>query len=703
MKRMKKPFKITVSIVLSVMCILLGIPTASATFTDDLVAGMTLEEKIGQMLILDVSKYNGTSFTAMKKEVADIFTEKSLGGVILFSENLEDTQQTVQLISDFQNAALASRNQIPLFVSIDQEGGEVVRLKQGTSLPGNMALGATNSEEDCQTAGNIIGRELSALGFNMDFAPSLDVNSNPLNPIIGLRSYSSDPELVGRLGMSTVTGIQKNNVVAVVKHFPGHGDTSTDSHVGLPVVSKSMTELEKCELVPFKKAIDSGVDMIMTAHIQFPQIENTKVKSLEGDDIILPATLSKKIITDLLRNEMGFKGVVTTDAMNMSAISENFGVTQACVLAINAGVDMLLMPISISSSSSKVEISSLIGNIVSAVRNGVIQEETINDAVRRIIELKQKKNMFAYRGTAAAQALSTVGSVQNHEAEDDISTKAITVLKNDNNMLPLKPTNDQKAVFVMPYADERTNCQFAMSKLVSKKAIPEMEYETYCYHEGSSVDEICYAIDSADYVFVFTEMSSPMDILPNNISTSVPKQVISYAREQSKTCIVTSIGNPYDVANYTDVPALLVAYGCKGMDSSDTDGSLPATYTYGPNIMAAIEVAFGYKNPYGVLPVDVPVINADGSMNLSELAFKLGSGMIYPETKKEEKSTSVPTEIKIDVSDEVAPSIDNRNIIQKLKDNGSLPVVILLSVAIIVVIVVLIAVVSGKKTKKPKN
>ena len=699
---MKKSLKITVSVVLSAMCILLGIPTACATVTDDLLSKMTLEEKIGQMMTVDVSNYNGESFTIMEKEVADIVSSNALGGIILFSENLENTEQTVKLISDFQNAALSSRNKIPLFMSVDQEGGEVVRLKQGTSLPGNMALGATNSESDCEKAGDILGKELSALGFNMDFAPSMDINSNPLNPVIGLRSYSSDPELVGKLGVSTINGIQKNGVVAVVKHFPGHGDTSTDSHIGLPVVTKSLKELEKCEFVPFKKAIDSGIDVVMTAHIQFPQIEKTLAQTLDGGEITLPATLSKTIVTDILRNQLGFNGVVTTDALNMSAISENFGAAQVCVLAINAGVDMLLMPVSISSSESKVEISSLIGNIASAVKNGIVQEETINNAVRRILTLKQKRGILNYKAPDATKAVKIVGSVENHETEDDIATSAVTLLKNDN-ILPVKPDKGQKAVFVTAYPDEMTNCQFAMSKLIAKGKVPQMEYETYCYNEGNSADEILSAVDSADYVFVFTEMNSPLDITPESVNTSVPKSVIAYAKEQNKPCVVISTGNPYDVANYTDVPALLVAYGCQGMDSSDTDGSQPATYTYGPNIMASIEVVFGYKNPFGVLPVDVPVINADGSMNLNEMAFRIGAGMTYPGTSKaEEVSQPMPTEIKIDVSDEVAPKIDNRSIIQKLKDDGSFPVVVLLSVAVIIVIVVLIAIVSGRKSRKEK-
>jgi len=319
--------------------------------------------------------------------------------------------------------------------------------------------------------------------------------------------------------------------------------------------------------------------------------------------------------------------------------------------------------------------------------------------------LKEKKGILNYQAPTAQNALNIVGSTTNHETEDDIATKAITVLKNDN-ILPFRPTQSQKAVFITPYPNETTNCQFAMTKLIAKGSIPEMQYDTYYYYDSTANEEILSAIDESDYVFLFTEMSSPIDIAPNSVATSFPKTVIRYAEEHNKKCAVISIGKPYDVANYTDAQALLVAYGNMGMHSSDTDGSQPASYTYGPNIMAAIEVAFGYKNPAGVLPVDVPTIREDGSMDLSNIVFKQGAGMTYPDTKPEQQiqeTATVGGEIKIDVSDEVAPRIDSRNIIQKLQDNGSFPIFVLLCVAVIIVLVVIIAIVSSRKKPKSKS
>lgn len=694
---MKKIFRVIVSIVLSILCITVSIPVASAQGTDEILTKMTLEEKISQMITVAVRQWNGEDFTIMEDEVADIITKNSVGGVILFAENLADTQQIVNLTTAFQNSALSSKNKIPLFIGTDQEGGEVVRLNTGTSLPGNMAIGAINSQKESQTAGNILGSELAALGINVNFAPSLDVNSNPQNPVIGLRAFSSDPTIVSKLGVSMINGIQQNNVVASAKHFPGHGDTSTDSHTSLPTVNKSLVELEKCELVPFKEAVNNGVDMIMTAHIQFPQIEKeTVVSEINGSEVKLPATLSKIFVTDILRNKLGFKGVVTTDAMNMSAISENFGMAQACILAINAGVDMLLMPVSLTDESSNTELASLIGNIKSAVKDGVIKEETINNAVKRILDLKEKRGILNYTAPTVENALAVVGSNEHHETEDDIATKAITILKNENNTLPFKPTEGQKVVLVSAYSNEIPNCQYAMSKLISKNAIPNVNYETYYYNEGNSLDEILSAVSSADYVITLTEMNSADDIIPDNINTSVPRAILDYSKENNIKCAMVSIGKPYDIANYTDASALLVAYGCNGMDYSDIDGSQPASYTYGPNIMAAIEVAFGYKNPYGTLPVDVPRIRDDGSMDVSQTAFKFGTGLLYPGT---ERATEAPTQSVTSVAPESSKGAD-ATIIEKLENSGNLVIVVCLSVAAFVVLIILIVVIAKSRKKK---
>lgn len=703
---MKKYIKITLAVVICVMCVIANIPVANATATvDEIIKKMSTEEKIGQMITVDIQNWNGEALTIMEDEISEIISKHAVGGVILFEENLQNEQQIVNLTTALQSSAKKSKNGIPLFISTDQEGGEVVRLKTGTSLSGNMSLGAINNSADAKKAGSIIGAELSALGINVDYAPSLDVNSNPENPIIGLRSFSSNPQIVSNLGVQMIKGIQEKNVIASAKHFPGHGDTSTDSHTSLPTVNKTMEQLKKCELIPFENAVKNGVDMIMTAHIQFPQIETNTVKSeLTQDEIVLPATLSKTFVTDLLRNKMGYNGVVTTDAMNMEAISSNFGMAQACILAINAGVDELLMPVSLTNADSGVELASLIGNIKSAVVNGVIKEETINSAVKRILTLKEKRGILDYSAPNAENAQAVVGSVEHHEIEDDIATKAITVLKNDNNVLPFKPTENQKVVLVAAYSNETPACEYAMSKLISKNAIPNVEYEVHYYGGGSTPDQIISAISQANYVIALSEVNDISELSPTSTTTAVTKQIINYTKENNIKCAIISVGKPYDTANYTDAPALLVAYGCNGMDYSDTDGSQPATYTYGPNIIAGIEVAFGYKNPYGMLPVDVPVVISDGSMYTGQLAFKLGDGLLYAGTSRPtEPVTEQPTTPQQTATEELNNDLSENinNVLTKLKENGKLDLVVYLLGGALLTFIILIAVIStGNKKKK---
>ena len=508
------------------------------------------------------------------------------------------------------------------------------------------------------------------------------------------------------MGTQVINGIQQNNVAAAAKHFPGHGDTSKDSHTSLPSVDKSLDQLEKCEFLPFKAAIDNGVDVIMTAHIQFPQVEKKTVKSeSDGSNVTLPATLSKTFVTDILRNKLGFKGVVITDAMNMGAIADNFGVAQACILAINAGVDNLLMPISLTDKSSGTELKGLIGNIKSAVVNGNIKEETIDNAVKRILQLKEKRGVLNYTAPTAENAKKIVGSAENHEKEDDLAAKAVTVLKNEGKVLPFKPTENQNIVLVAAYENETPGMEYAMSKMISQKTIPNVNYETCYYNDGSSVEEILNTVSGADYVIVLSEMNSNEDIAQGSLNTYVPTSVMNYCKENNIKCVVVSVGKPYDTANYKDAQALMAAYGCNGMNPEDTDGSQPATYTYGPNILAAVEVAFGYKNPYGTLPVDIPAVLSDGSMYEANLVFKKGDGLLFAGTVRPAEAATQPAATE----DEKATAPSNgsdpvNSFMNTLQNSGYFLIVACLLAAALVVIIIIIAVaVKGGKKKSNKK
>ncbi|MDP4102142.1 MAG: beta-N-acetylhexosaminidase, partial [Bacillota bacterium] len=441
---------------------------------NQIVNRMSLDEKLGQMLMPDFRNWqkegesSPQALTEMNDEVASLVKKYQFGGIILFAENVKTTKQTVQLTDDYQKAS----PKIPLMLSIDQEGGIVTRLGEGTNFPGNMALGAARSRINAYQTGSIIGKELSALGINTDFSPVVDINNNPDNPVIGVRSFSSNRELTSRLGLYTMKGLQRQDIASALKHFPGHGDTDVDSHYGLPLVSHGQERLREVELYPFQKAIDAGADMVMTAHVQFPAFDDTTYKSkLDGSDILVPATLSKKVMTGLLRQEMGFNGVIVTDALNMKAIADHFGQEEAVVMAVKAGVDIALMPASVTSLKEEQKFARVIQALKEAVKNGDIPEQQINNSVERIISLKIKRGMYPARNSDStkekiAKAKKIVGSKQHLKAEKKLAEKAVTVLKNEQHTLPFKPKKGSRILIVAPYEEQTASIEQTIHDLI---------------------------------------------------------------------------------------------------------------------------------------------------------------------------------------------------------------------------------------------
>jgi beta-N-acetylhexosaminidase len=333
------------------------------------VSRMTLDEKIGQMLIVGFDGY------AVNDHIRAMIRNHHVGGIILYGYNVENSSQLLALINTLKR--VNSVNEIPLFISVDEEGGRVSRMPaELRRLPTNETIGRRNSEDLSYRIGNVIAEELRAFGFNMNFAPVLDINSNPNNPVIGDRSFGSTPEIVSRLGVQTMIGIRLGGVIPVVKHFPGHGDTSVDSHVGLPSVNHDLNRLRNFEIIPFEQAIRNGADAVMVAHILLNRIDPAN-----------PASLSRTVITDILRNSLNFSGVVITDDMTMGAIVQNYDLSNAAVKAVNAGNDIVLVS---RGYNNEVEVINALKN---AVLNGTISQRRIDESVYRILRLKQKYNV----------------------------------------------------------------------------------------------------------------------------------------------------------------------------------------------------------------------------------------------------------------------------------------------------------------------
>ena len=340
-----------------------------------LVSQMTLEDKIAQMFVITPNALTGyaSGVTAAGDTTKEAYQSRPVGGIVYMADNLTDPEQTTTMLSNMQEIA-RERTGLPVFLCVDEEGGSVARIAGndafGVTDVGNMSdIGASGDVQNAYNAGSTIGSYLAALGFNVDFAPVADVLTNPDNQVIGQRSFGSDAQTVAGMVTSELQGLSAAGVYGTVKHFPGHGGTSGDSHDGAVSTDKTLEELMAEELVPFQSAIDGGVNFVMVGHISAPNVT--------GDNA--PATLSKVMITDVLRGQMGYNGIVITDAMNMEAITGFYNSDKAAVLAVTAGADMILMP---------ADYNTAYTGILNAVNDGTITEERINESVTRIVKAK---------------------------------------------------------------------------------------------------------------------------------------------------------------------------------------------------------------------------------------------------------------------------------------------------------------------------
>ncbi|MBH8592013.1 beta-N-acetylhexosaminidase [Paenactinomyces guangxiensis] len=518
---------------------------------------MTLEEKVGQMVM------GGFYGDVPSEDARRLIQEAHVGSIILFSYtgNVKDPLQTAKLTNGLQKMATETRLKLPLFIATDQEGGVVARLTTGaTQLPGNMALGATRDRKLVQKAYKITAQELRAIGIQMNLAPDLDVNVNPANPVIGVRSFAEDPRLVAQMGTEAIRALQKNNVVATAKHFPGHGDTNVDSHLGLPVINKSKEELERVELVPFKQAVNSGIDAIMTAHINVPALDPTPD---------LPATLSKPILTGLLREKMGFNGLIITDSMTMAGVANSFGgIPQASVKAVEAGADIILLTPELTT-DEQIEVYQ---EIVDAVRSGTLSEKRIDESVLRILKAKWKYDLYKDRFVDLRKVSKKVGTEKSAAQAQEIAMKSVTLVKNEGNLLPLKLSADQKLGIISQYPI-----------LDQVKAYHSNAEEIYMKSTNPTDAEIAQAVEMAKNKDVLVVGTYSASLYPQQI------KLVKELQKLNKPIAVVAFRNPYDIKDFPQVNAYLNVYGFRPV-----------------SLKAAVDTLFGANQPTGKLPVTIP-------------------------------------------------------------------------------------------------
>jgi beta-N-acetylhexosaminidase len=492
-------------------------------------ARMNLEHKVGQVFVLG---FEGTVLTASNRA---LIGGLHLGGVTLFGRNIEDGPQLKRLNADLQTAA----NPVPMFISIDQEGGLVVRVTNGATIfPGNMALGATGDLDLARRVAEAAAGELRIMGVNMNLAPVLDVNTNPRNPVIGVRSFGSDVELVSDFGVCTVQALQAAGVSAVGKHFPGHGDTHVDSHRDLPVVPHSLERLQAVELVPFKAAIQAGVDGIMTAHLYLPAIEPKQ-------DV--PATLSKAVLTGLLRDQLGYTGLILTDALDMQAIKKDRSPVEAAIVAFEAGADLLLIAgIDV---DDRGQASDGPAALLEAVASGRVSEARLDASVFRILEAKARRGILTGAYAAPPEpAARLLNSAQHHALALEVARKAVTLQRDTGGVLPLAARGSQRVLVVVPDAPTRSDAQDDEQASSLLDAIRQFAPSASGAAPASAVE----ASRSADIVVLAT-----YDLAP-----AADQQALASALAATgRPVVAVSLRGPYDAAAAPEIGTFLTVYG----------------------------------------------------------------------------------------------------------------------------------------------
>ena len=563
-----------------------AVPAGPKGWVQSTLVRMTLEEKVGQLFVQNVYGSDATTPDARNLPLygvaspAEVVQKYHLGGVIYFAwtDSVNNPPQIAGLSNGLQQAALsqASKVRVPLGISVDQEQGIVTRIgPPATQFPGSMALGAGRSTEDARTAAAITGQELRAMGINTDFAPVSDVNVNPLNPVIGTRSFSSDPQLAADMVAAQVKGYQEDGKVsASAKHFPGHGDTATDSHVAFPIITHTRAEWEQIDAPPFKAAIEQGIDMIMTAHLSFPAL----------DDSGNPATLSKPILTDLLRNELGYKGVIITDALNMQGVRDLYGDAEVAVRALEAGVDQLLMT---------PEMDAAYAAVIEAVESGRISRSDLDAKVRRVLELKVKRGIVADPMVDPAALDSVVGTDAHLATAAAVSDRTTTLVANDDGVLPLAAP--RKKVLVTGYGVTTTQ---TLADGIAAAGATTTVRQTGTSPSDAAIAGAVAAAQGKDAVVVTTMKAW---------GTPAQQKLVKALQDTGIPVIVVATRDPYDIAYLPGTATYL------------------ATYSYSPVAIESVaRVITGSVSPTGKLPVDIPTQDDPNSV-----LFPFGHGLSY--------------------------------------------------------------------------
>lgn len=535
---------------LLVVCLMCALPLAAQTRFEDL----SPEEQLGQTLVVFVDVDSA-------ELVRPAIEQGKIGGVLIQWGNYS-LAETKKLVDKLQTWAANSPHKIPLFISIDYEGGTVYTpITLGFDyLPTNMMLSAARDEEGAATIAYLAGLELRRAGVHINFSPVLDVNSNPHNPIIGVRSFGSDPASVTRMGGALINGFKAADIVSVVKHFPGHGDTSADSHYDVPVVRASYSQLQKIHLAPFEAAVKQGVPGVMTGHILYPALDNKNV-----------ATFSRPILQDLLRGTMGFKGLIVTDSLDMKSATSYCTIPGCAVRALESGADMILL-------GRYVKPVSVFSQVWSEVQAKHL-EPTVEKAARKVFDLKKQMGLLDN-----SRAVPAPIEEAYHMALAKISAESVTLVRDRKKLLPFKPAANKKptvcAVFFAParFADQL----MSFSKPFLQKGWTIRSYNAALTPRKKDSQRAAACAKGADLLIVTSLQWADK----TNINQ---KNAINGLIEENPNTVFISTMSPYDIKNYPEADVVLATYGLN-------------KYV----LQTAADIILGNQSARGVLPVDLP-------------------------------------------------------------------------------------------------
>jgi beta-N-acetylhexosaminidase len=525
---------------------------------------MTLEEKIGQLISIGINARFLNRESDEFKELRRQVEQNHVGGIILFRGPI---YESVHLVNRMQQLA-----RLPLLISADLESGSGMRFDDATNFPWNMAVGATGNPEYARREGELTAREARALGVQQIFAPVADVNNNAGNPVINVRSFGEDPNEVARFVSAFIEGAQRGGVIATAKHFPGHGDTATDSHRGLPVINVNRQRLESIELVPFRAAIKADVGAIMSAHIGLPQIDPTQVSPLPRDSIlrpayaeqevltenaVLPGTLSPIVLGGLLRKDLGFDGIVVTDALDMSGLTIYFKQDEAAARAVIAGADMLLKP---------GDPDAVVRGLSEAVKSGRVTEARIEESARKILAAKYDLGLVKQRTTPLEEIDEWVSGPEGLKLADEVAERALTLVRDDARLLRREGGSGLRPgarVFNLAITNGEDRL-FIANPFVSQLARLGVRAETVVLDSRSTDTEVSDALERARKSDVV--IASMYGRVRSGAANSVglPEQgarVLKALLDNKAPVVGVSFGNPYLLQSFPTLQTYLVAYG----------------------------------------------------------------------------------------------------------------------------------------------